>query len=84
MRLRSPWQIIITFYAIATQVDSVYEVVLPAAVKQLITSFSVVVSFGISYTSPSLECLGLHGYLSTLLFCTRSTALTRLPCAPIT
>ena len=45
-----------------------YEVELPVAVKQLLDSFSVAFSFGISYTLTPLECLGLHTYQSTLLF----------------
>ena len=53
------------FYQIATKLNPVYEVELPAAVKQLLNAFSVSLSFGISYP---LECLGLHGYRSTLLF----------------
>ena len=61
-------QIMMVFYQIATKVNSVYEVELPAAVKQLLNAFSVSFSFGISYTSTPLECLGLHGYRSTLLF----------------
>ena len=61
-------QVLIVFYQIATKVDSVYEVELPAAVKQMLNSFSITFSFGISYTATPLECLGLHGYLSTLLF----------------
>ena len=61
-------QITMVFYQIATKVDSVYAVELPLAVKQLLNAFSVSFSFGISYTSTPLECLGLHGYRITLLF----------------
>ena len=59
---------LIVFYQIATKVDSVYEVELPADVKQMLNSLSITFSFGISYAATPLECLDLHGYLSTLLF----------------
>ena len=34
----------------------------------MLNSFSIAFSFGLSITSTPLECLGLHGYVSTLLF----------------
>ena len=61
-------QIVLVFYQITTKIDSVYEVSLPAAVKHLVNSLSFTFSFGLSYTSTPLACLGLHGYLSKLLF----------------
>ena len=61
-------QIIFVVYQIATKVHDVYQVELPATVMQTLNAFSVSFSFGITYTSTPLECLGLHGYRSTLLF----------------
>ena len=73
-------QVTRSFYQIATAVDSVYEVELPAAVKQLLGAFRIAFSFGISYTTTPLACLGLEGYLNTLIFCMRPAALTRTGC----
>ena len=63
-------QITIIFYGIVTAVDSVYEVELPGEVRQVLNAFSITFTFGISYVSTPLECLGLHDYLSTLRFWT--------------
>ena len=69
LRLALPYaQIIMIFYQIATKVDTVYEVEMPPAVKQLLNSFSIAFSLGITYTATPLECLGVEGYLNTLLF----------------
>jgi len=59
-------KILIGFYMLATKIDSVYEVELPAAVKQLLAAFAVGVSFGINGVSTVLECLGMRGYGATL------------------
>ena len=61
-------QIIMVFYQIATKVDTVYEVEMPPAVKQLLNSFSITFSLGITYTATPLACLGVEGYPNTLLF----------------
>ena len=61
------WQVMIVFYQIATKVDSVYEVELPADVKQMLNSLSITFSFGISYAATPLECMGLNGYTYKLI-----------------
>ena len=45
----------------------VYSVELPPEVRQLIDRFSFTVSFGISFASTPLECLGLGDYFDQLL-----------------
>ena len=54
---------------ISTNIDIIYSVSLPQAVKALLESLSVAVSLGLSgvATTP-LECLGLAGYVPRLLF----------------
>ena len=42
------------------------QVELPSAVKRLLATFSVGVSFGFSSVSSVLECLGMRGYVKTL------------------
>ena len=48
---------LMAFYQIASKVERIYEVELPAAVKQLLNSLSVSFGLGISYTSTPLECV---------------------------
>ena len=57
---------LIGFYMIATKIDKVYEVELPAEVKDLLSTFSVGVSFGFSAVGSVLECLDMRGYPSLL------------------
>jgi hypothetical protein len=44
------------------------QVELPPAVKQLLSLFAIVISFGLNGISSVLECLGMRGYVSTLAF----------------
>ena len=62
-------KIVLGFYMIATKVDTIYSVALPADVRGLIESLTFVVSLGLGgvATTP-LECLGLDGYVPRLLF----------------
>ena len=59
----------IGFYMIATKVDTVYSVSMPADVRALMEQLSVVVSLGMGgvATTP-LECMGLSGYVPRLIF----------------
>ena len=59
-------KILIGFYMVATKLDSVYEVELPATVKQLLAAFAIGVSFGVNGVSTVLECLDMRGYAATL------------------
>ena len=43
---------------------------LPPAVKRLLSLFAIGISFGVNSISSVLECLGLRGYVSTLVFYT--------------
>ena len=61
-------KILIGFYMIATEVGKIYEVALPPSVKNVLSSFAIVVSFGFNGVSSVLECLGMRGYVATLAF----------------
>lgn len=52
---------------IATKVNEVYEVEVPAQARQLLNAFSIGVSFGFASTASVLECLGVRSFLSTLI-----------------
>ena len=60
-------KILISFYMIATKVDDVYEVNLPASVKNLLEGFAIGLSFGFSSLGNAMECLGYRGYVPLLL-----------------
>ena len=57
------------FYMIATQIDTIYGVSLPADVRLILNALSVVFTFGMQgvATTP-LACLGLTGYVYELIF----------------
>ena len=63
-------KILIAFYQIATKVDEVYSVRLPAGVKQLLNSFASLASLGITVegVSTPLACLGSTSYVDILQF----------------
>lgn len=61
-------KIIFGFFMIATEVPQVYDIELPASVKELLKAFAFAVSFGFNSTSSVLECLDLRGYVRALLF----------------
>ena len=61
-------KILLSFYMIATRVDSVYEVSLPYKLKRLIAALSMPVDLGFSEVGTPLECLGLRGYRPQLAF----------------
>lgn len=58
------------FYLIATQIGNVYEVSLPEGLRALLDSLSVALTFGIkiAFDVAPLECAGLEGYTSRLVF----------------
>lgn len=58
----------ISFYQIATKIDVVYEVNLPAQIKQLLSYFTLGISFGLGSMTDVLTCLGFSGFLRRLLF----------------
>jgi hypothetical protein len=62
-------KIMIGFYMIATKVDNVYEVELPADVKKFLARLSGWITLGVRgvETTP-LECMGLSGHVPRLLF----------------
>ena len=68
--LASKLKILVGFYMIATQVGSVYEVLLPQEVQVLLYRMSVIVTLGINLALrvTPLACVGLSGYVSELLF----------------
>ena len=54
---------------ICTKIDTIYLVAMPADVRSLLDRLSVVVGFGLNgMASTPLACVGLAGYLPTLLF----------------
>ena len=53
----------VSFYQLITKVEKVYLITLPADVKQLMSAFTVGVSFGLESTDSVLTCLGLDGFL---------------------
>ena len=59
-------KILISFYMIATKIPSVYEVELPPRVSEMLSNFSIVVSFGFNGIGSVLECLGMRGYSASL------------------
>lgn len=61
-------KLVLGFYQIATKVDEVYEVNMPAAVRVVMEVFKIGVSFGLGSTADVLTCLGLGGFLRRMLF----------------
>ena len=59
-------KILIGYYMIATRVEHVYEVFLPAEVRGLLKQIRIVISLGIE--SIPLGCVGANGYVKRLLF----------------
>ena len=68
--LRTKLKILIGFYMIATKISSVYEVRLPEEVGLLLDHMSIVITFGIDLglAATPLECVGLAGYTTRMLF----------------
>ena len=52
------------FYQLITKVDDVYLITLPQSVKQLMSWFTVGVSFGLGSTNSVLTCLRLDGFFN--------------------
>ena len=62
-------KILVGFYAIATKVDKVYMVSLPAEVREVRDRLASVFTFGIEgIATTSLACVGLGGYVAELIF----------------
>lgn len=59
-------KIIIGFYQIATQVESVYDLFLPSDVRELLRRLRFAISLGID--AIPLECMGAAGYVPRLWF----------------
>ena len=65
----SKLKILINFFMIASKVDSVYDVSLPADVRAVLRFSLQLFSLGIQgFTTTSLQCVGLSGYVSRLVF----------------
>ena len=62
-------KILIGFYMVATKVDTIYDVALPADVRAVLRTLSIVFTFGMQgFATTPLACLGLGGYVAELLF----------------
>ena len=60
---------LIGFYMVATKIDVIYDVALPADVRAVLRSLSTVFTFGLQgFATTPLACLGLGGYVAELLF----------------
>ena len=53
---------------IVTKIDEVYQVHMPASVHQMLSIFSVGVSFGLGSTNNILTCVGIRGFYWRLVF----------------
>jgi len=65
-RLPNKLKILVGFYQIAARVESVYDILLPAEVRQLLLSIQLTISIGID--GVPLACVGANGYIPRLLF----------------
>ena len=57
---------VVSFYQLATPVQTVYGVVLPEEARRMFDAFKIGVSFGVA--DVPLECIGLRGYEARLVF----------------
>ena len=58
----------IGFYQIATRVETVYDILLPAQVRELLLTIQLTISIGID--GIPLACIGANGYIPRLVFWT--------------
>ena len=66
---RNKLKVIVGCYQLCTKVDTVYDVSLPPDVKGVLEHISGFISLGVNgVATTSLECMGLSGYRSRLLF----------------
>ena len=61
-------KILIGFYQIATRVETVYDVLLPAEVRELLLTIQLTIAIGID--GIPLVCVGASGYIPRLVFWT--------------
>ena len=61
-------KILIGFYQIATRVETVYDILLPAQVRELLLTIQFTISIGID--GVPLACVGANGYIPRLVFWT--------------
>ena len=62
-------KIMFTFYMVVTKIDNIYEVSMPAEVREQLERLSGWISFGLMGLSTTpLECMGLAGYMPKLFF----------------
>ena len=59
-------KILIGFYQIATRIESVYGIMLPAEVRELLLNIQLTISLGID--GIPLACIGANGYFARLAF----------------
>ena len=62
------FKILIGFYQIATRVETVYDILLPAQVRELLLTIQLTISIGID--GIPLACIGANGYIPRLVFWT--------------
>ena len=68
LALRSKAKRIVSFYQIASSINRIYRVVLPDSATHLVGFFHSAVTLGLDRIGMPLQCLGLHGYMPTLIF----------------
>ena len=61
-------QMLIGFYAVVTQIEEVYEVAMPADVKELLRMMKITFSLGLADHGSVLTCMGVRGYLASISF----------------
>jgi len=59
-------KILMSFYMVATKVDTVYEVELPPQVARALAQIGSVASFGFQFVGPMLQCYGVTDYVTRL------------------
>jgi hypothetical protein len=56
-------KILLGFFQIVVVVEKVYELTLPSDVRQVLSTISFLVSFGLTGIDDVLSCMGLHGFV---------------------
>jgi hypothetical protein len=64
--LRNQIKILVSFYQIVTQVETIYDIRMPTAVRAVLRYFRLTISLGID--AIPFECIGPHTYHYRLLF----------------
>lgn len=56
------------FYQIATQVEAVYAVMMPASIHAMLSTMELAITFGLNAIDIPLQCAGTQGYMGRLVF----------------